>query len=555
MSNDNPQNLFRSVRPHSVRDNRTVPRPRVDNGDDGYDPEQYEESSVQLGTPDDNHERQRDHQKDQQELSVRQRPVCPQEMTVARRMAAGYRHGTIAAVIAALAASVVAAAAAWPSPLEPTAELLMQWTPLPIAEFVLAHLGGIARPAALLGALAIFMLCGGIAGALASGPALSKRGTILGSLAAASFLLYVMLILLRPGTIQPEVWMIGIFFAALALVQIRSSRVSNRRQFLERTAVILSGAALLVSLFSVEPVFQAIATRRLFPFRRPRGIQLAGISELVTPPGQFYIMDKVLQYPQLGPPDWQLTIDGAVDRPVTLDYGALLGFPRESRYITMECVDNPVGGSLIGTALWSGVSVKRLLDHVGARGDTVVFHGLDTYPESTPTPELVKRNALIAYGMNGETLPRAHGYPARLILPGIYGFKSVKWLTRLEIINGSSSGGWQSHGWTETAVVHPTTRIDVAHRSDRVVTLAGIAFAGTEGVRAVEVRVNGGPWRRATLGPILSRETWAQWAIQSHGPAPARFEVRVIDGRGRAQSPVRHGAYPNGSSGWATVTV
>jgi DMSO/TMAO reductase YedYZ molybdopterin-dependent catalytic subunit len=555
MSKDDPQNLLRSVRPHTVRDNRTVPRPRIDDGDYGYDSEQDEESALQAGTSDGDNHRQWDHEKDQQELSVRQGPDCPQKMSFPRRAAAAYQHGTIAAVLSALLASAVAAVAAWPSPLEPAAEILMQWTPLPIAEFVLAHLGGIARPAALLGALAIFMLCGGIAGALAGGAAISKLGTVLGSLASVGFLMYILLVLMRPSTILPEVWLIGAFFCALAIVQIRSSRVSNRRQFLERTAVIAGGAALLVSLFSVDPILQAIATRRLFPFRRPRGMQLDGISDLITPPGQFYTMDKVLQYPQLGPPDWQLTIDGAVDRSLTLDYGALLGFPRESRYLTMECVDNPVGGSLIGTALWSGVPVHVLLDHAGAWGNTVVFHGMDTYPESTPTHELVERNALIAYGMNGETLPRAHGYPARLILPGIYGFKSVKWLTRLEVVNGASSGAWQSHGWTETAVVHATSRIDVARRNDQVVTLAGIAFAGNRGVLDVEVRANGGPWHRATLGPILSHETWGQWAIRLHGPAPARFEVRVIDGQGRPESSVRHGAYPNGSSGWATITV
>jgi DMSO/TMAO reductase YedYZ molybdopterin-dependent catalytic subunit len=555
MSDHDSQNLVRTVRPHSVGDNRTVPRARIDDGDHRYDSEQDEESALQTGTSEGKNHRQRDHEKDQQKLSVSQRPVCPQNMGLARRVAAAYEHGTVAAVISALLASGVAGLAAWPSPLEPTAEILMQWTPLPIAEYVLAHFGGIARPAALLGALAIFMLCGGIAGALAGSTAISKLGIVLGSLASVGFLMYVLLVLMRPSTIFPEVCLIGAFFCALAIVQMRSSRVSNRRQFLERTAVIVGGAALLVSLFSVEPVLQAIATKRLFPFRRPRGMQLDGISDLITPRAQFYTMDKVLQYPQLGPPDWQLTIDGAVDRAATLDYGALLGFPSESRYLTMECVDNPVGGSLIGTALWSGVPVKVLLDHAGARGNTVVFHGMDTYPESTPTHELVERNALIAYGMNGETLPRAHGYPARLILPGIYGFKSVKWLTRLEIVNGATSGAWQSHGWTETAVVHATSRIDVARRSDQVVTLAGIAFAGNRGVRVVEVRANGGPWHRATLGPTLSRETWRQWAIRLTGSGPARFEVRVIDGQGRPQSSVRHGAYPNGSSGWATITV
>jgi DMSO/TMAO reductase YedYZ molybdopterin-dependent catalytic subunit len=472
-----------------------------------------------------------------------------------QRLTSGYELGTVTAVPAAVLTSAIAAITGWPSPLEPTAEVLMQWTPLVIADFVLAHLGGVARPAALLGALAVFMLCGGIAGALSISPGGNRAVRAFGVFAAACFVTYVMLFLLRPTTLMPEIWLVATFFVMLPLLRVRWQDVSNRREFLERSGIIVGGAALLVSLFSLQPVFEALATRRLFRFRPVTGMRVSGISELVTPPGQFYIMDKVLQYPQLGPPNWQLTIDGAVSKPTALDYGSLLRLHRESRYITMECVDNTVGGRLISNAMWTGVPVADLLGMVGARGDTVVFHGLDSYPESTPGRELAARRALIAFGMNGETLPREHGYPARLVLPGIYGFKSVKWLTRLQVIHGTQSGAWHSHGWSETAIIHTTTRIDVAHRTGDEIMLAGIAFAGNRGVGAVEVRVNGGPWRRATLGPTPSNETWVQWAIRLHGAGQARIEVRAIDGNGVVQTPRRHGPYPEGSSGWATATV
>lgn len=555
MTDEDAHHLMPSVRPDTVRDDRAIPGAGICDGDQGHDSQQDVESAIQAGMVNDHDQGQRNHEKDQQELSITHPPDALPPMSLARRAARGYQCGTIASVIAAVTASAVAAIAAWPSPLEATAEFLMQWTPLPIAEFVLTHLSGIARPAALLGALAIFMFCGATAGALSAIPAVNRRGLIFGWLISIGWLTYVMLFLLRPSTILPDVWLVGAFFCAMLLVQRRSGRASNRRQFVERTAVILGGAILLVSIFSIEPVLQAIATRKLFPFRRTRGLQVNGITELVTRPENFYIMDQVLQYPQQGPPGWQLAIDGAVDRPQTFDYGTLLALPRENRYITMECVDNPVGGHLIGTALWTGVPLTHLLERAGARGNTVVFHGQDSYPESTPIRELAERKALIAYGMNGETLPRAHGYPTRLILPGIYGFKSVKWLTRLEVVHGSPDGAWQRHGWTETGVIHATTRIDVARRVGGVVTLAGIAFAGNRGVHAVEVRANGGSWRRATLGPILSHETWAQWAIRFHGFGPATFEARVIDGQGQAQTARRHAPYPDGSSGWATATV
>jgi DMSO/TMAO reductase YedYZ molybdopterin-dependent catalytic subunit len=157
--------------------------------------------------------------------------------------------------------------------------------------------------------------------------------------------------------------------------------------------------------------------------------------------------------------------------------------------------------------------------------------------------------------MNGEVLPRVHGYPARFLLPGIYGFKSVKWLERIEVVRGSGGGDWRRQGWTAQGVVHTGTRIDLARRQGDTILLAGIAFAGTRGVQAVEVRVNGGPWQQARLGKALSHATWVQWVIRVRAHAVAQVEARAIDGTGQAQTGRPHGAYPDGSSGWPAVTV
>jgi hypothetical protein len=221
-----------------------------------------------------NHDDQgkRSQEKDQQELSVRHGQDALRGTSVTSRMTAGYRDGIVASVMAAVSSSVLAAVAGWPSPLEPSAEALMQWTPLPMAEYFLQHLGGMARPAALLGALAIFMLCGGLAGVLARAPAASSPSTIIAWLASAGFLTYIMVFLLRPSMIWPDVWLVGAFFCSLAILGRRSTGVTNRRQFFERTAVIMGSATVLVSLFSIEPVLQAIATRKLFPFRPVRGL-------------------------------------------------------------------------------------------------------------------------------------------------------------------------------------------------------------------------------------------------------------------------------------------
>jgi len=458
-------------------------------------------------------------------------------------------------VPAAVIASAVAYLQKWPSPLEAPAEQLMQWTPLPLAEFLLMHLGALARPAALLGALAVLMLAGGLAGVLFGVGARGLPGTILGLIPATALMLAVLLLLFPASREEPATWLLVAFLPLLVLLNHRQQHVGGRREFLERSGMVLGGAAVLVSLFSIEPVVQALATRRLFAYRRPAGFQIAGISDLVTPTHRFYVMDKVLQDPIVGPPSWNLRVDGAVRSPLRLDYGGLLKRAAVQRYVTMECVDNPVGGPLMSNALWTGVPLVSLLREAGAAGDTVVFHGMDDYAESTPRADLERVGALVAYAMNGAALPRSHGYPARVIVPGIYGFKSVKWLSRIEVVGGAYDGAWRAHGWTETAQIHTSVRIDVARRTGGAVLLAGVAFAGARGVQAVEARVNGGPWRRATLTRALGADAWVQWAVRFHGAAPAGFQVRAIDAEGNIQTPRVHGAYPDGSTGWATATV
>jgi DMSO/TMAO reductase YedYZ molybdopterin-dependent catalytic subunit len=341
---------------------------------------------------------------------------------------------------------------------------------------------------------------------------------------------------------------------SLALTRVRT-RVSGRQEFLERSGVILAGAAGLIFLLALEPVFSRLSAIRLFGFQPPRGLSVAGLSALVTSTDSFYVMDKVLEPPVVESTAWSLEITGLVAKQQRLDFASLMTLPRVNRFITCECVDNPVGGSLIGTALWTGVRLDELLRQAGPQGDTAVFHAADSYSESAGLDELSAAGALVVLGMNGQTLSRRHGYPARLIHPGVYGFKSVKWLTGIEIVAGSQTGIWHQHGWTEDARIRTTTRIDVARRRGGRIEVAGIAFAGTRGVRAVELRVNGGPWNRARLGPALSAQVWVQWAAVLHGPGPAHIEARAIDGSGRLQAARQHGSYPDVASGWATSDV
>ncbi|MGI8826983.1 MAG: molybdopterin-dependent oxidoreductase [Chloroflexota bacterium] len=474
---------------------------------------------------------------------------------VLRRAAHAYRSGIIAAVPATVLTSGIAIFAGWPSPLEATAEQVMEWTPVGVAEFLLFHLGNAARPAALVGALAITMFVTGSAGVSRVLFGCGFMRQLIGTGLSSALLAGVFLSAIPSSNRAAGLCFVAALIICLAVASTPRRDVPGRRAFLQENLLMFGGIGALLTMFTVQPLLRALTLKRFFPFHAPAGLAVAGLTPLITPSGRFYQMDKVLQYPAIGPPSWILTIEGIVDKRVTLDYGALLTRHAVDRYVTVECVDNPVGGPLIGTALWTGVPVEDLLRLSGARGDTVVFQSADDYEESAPRAVLEQQGALIAYVMNGEALPRSHGYPARLILPGIYGFKSVKWITHLRVVNGSQAGNWHAHGWTEGAPVHTTTRIDVARREGSDILVAGIAFGGARGIRAVEVRANGGPWRRANLGMSLSFDTWVQWAVRLRGSGLARIEARAIDGDGVPQTPRRHAAYPDGSTGWASAEV
>jgi len=461
----------------------------------------------------------------------------------------------VAAVPAAVVTSIVAAIAGWPSPLEAVAEQIMEWTPLPLAQFLLFHLSGAARPLALFGALAATMVMAGCAGALygASGTKLLYRAA--GFVGAALWLGATFLRLFAPSRPEPAIVLI-VFILLVLLAQTALPPVqSDRRSWLIQNGMIVGGAAILVGLFSVRPLLRALSTSRLFTYRKPAGLPVAGLANLVTSPAHHYVMDKVLADPEIGPPSWSLVVDGQVRTPLNMDYGKILQAPQRSRYITLECVDNPVGGPLMSNALWTGIPIGGLLDSAGIRGETVVFHGADAYAEAVPYSVLKQSGALLAYGINGERLPTAHGYPLRLVLPGVYGFKSVKWLTHIQVIRGVFAGNWRTHGWTDVGTVQTTVRIDVARRQGNVLLVAGFAFAGSRGISAVEVRVDDGQWRRATLGLALSQDAWVQWAVRFVGVAGTQIQARAIDGRGQVQPGEKRDSYPNGATGWHTISV
>lgn len=290
-----------------------------------------------------------------------------------------------------------------------------------------------------------------------------------------------------------------------------------------------------------------------------------GVEPFVTRTADFYRIDTALTVPQMEPQDWRLRIHGRVKRPLTLTYEQLLARPMVERYITLACVSNEVGGELVGNARWLGVRIKDLLDEVepddGA--DQVVSRSVDGYTAGTPTAALRDgRDALLAVGMNGEPLPVEHGFPVRMVVPGLYGYVSAtKWLTELELSRFSDfSAYWVRRDYAALAPVKTQSRIDTPAAGKRLeqglVMVAGVAWAQQRGVSAVEVRVDDGPWQQARLAAVPSVDTWRQWSWPWQAtPGKHRLQVRATDNTGQVQTGQVHEPLPDGATGWHTIRV
>ena len=282
----------------------------------------------------------------------------------------------------------------------------------------------------------------------------------------------------------------------------------------------------------------------------------------ITPNDEFYITSY------RSPPDvrlfnWSLGIKGLVKAPLTLDYTGLLSRPPTSEIVTLECVGNGVGGESIGTAEWEGLSLKTVLDEAGVESDAfdVVLRAADGYSDSFPVERAMAGDVLIAYKMNGVTLPPGHGYPARIIVPGIYGMKNVQWLTEIELVNKDYQGYYQRQGWSDNATVQTRSWITDPQEGDeldtRTMTMKGFAFAGTRGVRSVELSLDGGhTWQLARLKPALSPYSWVFWTYAWQDPKPGfyRLKVRATDGTGTLQSAIEHKPFPDGGTGLQEIT-
>ena len=293
-------------------------------------------------------------------------------------------------------------------------------------------------------------------------------------------------------------------------------------------------------------------------------LKIAGLSPFFTPNEDFYRIDTALSIPNLSVDDWSLEIVGMVANPLTITYAQLSARPVFELDDTIACVSNEIGGPLVGNARWLGVRLDDLIREAQPTpdADQIMGYSYDGFTAGFPLATLDGRDAMIAIGMNGEALPAAHGFPARIIVPGLYGYVSAtKWLVRIELTRfDKKQGFWISRGWSERAPIKTQSRIDTPAPGTQIsagtVAIAGVAWAPTRGISKVEVRVGRGPWRVANLAEVMADTTWRQWWIDWDAKAGDYIiAVRATDGDGNVQSEQYVPIEPNGAEGWHSVNV
>jgi len=351
----------------------------------------------------------------------------------------------------------------------------------------------------------------------------------------------------------------------------------GRRRFLVTglVAVGVAGVSTVIGQRLAGPSSAVVRARTTLRLPRPArpapplpagtSLDINGLSPFVTPNAAFYRVDTAIILPEVDPANWQLRIHGMVDREITLSFADLLRMPLVEHYITLCCVSNPVAGPYIGNAKWLGASLASLLRSAGIRSgaNQLLCTSVDGFTSGTPVQVVMDgRDALVAVAMNGTPLPVAHGFPARLVVPGLYGYVSAcKWVTDINVTTfADAQAYWIPRGWSQQAPIKTESRIDVPSDSTTLragrTRVAGVAWAQHKGIDAVEVRVDGGQWRQARLAAVPGIDTWRQWVWDWDAtPGSHRIEARATDATGYTQTPVPVPPEPNGATGYPIVSV
>jgi DMSO/TMAO reductase YedYZ molybdopterin-dependent catalytic subunit len=348
----------------------------------------------------------------------------------------------------------------------------------------------------------------------------------------------------------------------------------SRRTFLELAGVLAIGALVVGGTGRVlahgRAAVEAARRKLKLPVTAPNapaGVEVGveGIVPWVTDQDDFYRIDTALAIPQILPEDWTLRIHGRVDNELELSYQDLLDRGLTQAWLTLCCVSNEVGGDLISNAWFAGVLISDLLTEAGVQdgADAVLSTSDDGWTAGTPLAVLTdNRNAMLAIAMNGEPLSPEHGFPVRMVVPGLYGYVSAtKWVVDMEVTSFSDfSAFWTDRGWSAQGPIKTESRIDVPHDGDGVspgdVAIGGIAWAQHTGIAKVEVRIDDAEWAEAKLGADPSIDTWRQWSyVWTADSGDHRIQVRATDDSGYTQTEDEAGVVPDGATGWHTIGI
>lgn len=357
------------------------------------------------------------------------------------------------------------------------------------------------------------------------------------------------------------------FAAVLRLIPtvIRSRPVAangvTRREFLSRAVIVLVAAA----AGTAAAHWVQTAARRAVATAQSLFGRVKGLPPEITPNDQFYVVSK--NPPGFDPvvdvSKWRLEVTGLVGKPLRLTYEELRALPAIEQFQTLECISNEVGGDLISNAKWRGVRLRDVLMRAGGPAATAVkvsFRCADGYSESIPIGDAMHPTTVLAYEMNGEPLPSAHGFPIRLLVPGLFGMKNPKWITKIEVVDFDFQGYWEASGWSDEAVVKTMSKFATTLRSEKPgeIGLGGLAYAGDRVIKEVEYSTDGGKtWTQAEVKPALGPFTWVLWAAIWKPTEPGQYtlKVRAKDGLGVLQAARQAPTLPDGASGYHTFRV
>jgi Oxidoreductase molybdopterin binding domain/Bacterial Ig domain len=335
---------------------------------------------------------------------------------------------------------------------------------------------------------------------------------------------------------------------------------------MERRTFIIAAVAGGVGLFEY-----GFVSRYMDAVRTPHGFSVNPYEKFgekaalvaITPNDGFYVTSKG-GTPHLKPEEWSLTVEGLVAHPFTLSYQDVLALPQIQKYLTLECISNPVDGGIVGNAKWTGTPLKPLLERAKPLPEAAhaVIYAADGFTTGHPVERLWNEENFLAYKMNGDDLPYAHGYPMRIFIPGKFGMKQPKWVTRIKLVNKAYLGYWESQGWSDNcerwAHARFTDPEDGAKVSGKNLELTGYAIGNLDGIRAVEISFDGGDtWQKTDLYSNPSVLTWSFWKYIWVNPKPGKYKIRVraIDGKGNAETEGPQDTFPDGATGQETLKV